>query len=160
MLLATAVTLVASVAVAALPVHEPDDPEAFPVTLPTKPLEAVTTPPKVVAALSASTENKIVASLALSNARVLGLVLYTKFIESASTVPLESLANCIKLGPEPVTLITGLVPSDCAVIVPLKLSSAFDLKKLPEETPSNVSASSPLPAPSTVLINVRISLAV
>ena len=60
---------------------------------------------------------------------MLGVDLYTKFIESASTVPLESLANCIKLGPEHCTFITGLVLSDFAVIVQQKLSSTFDLKK-------------------------------
>ena len=42
---------------------------------------------------------------------------------------------------------------------PDKLSFASDLAKLAELTPSKVSASSPLPAPSTVLMSVNISLA-
>ena len=40
------------------------------------------------------------------------------------------------------------------------MSSASDLTKLAELIPSKVSASSPLPAPSTVFIKVKISLAV
>ena len=46
------------------------------------------------------------------------------------------------------------------VIFPVVVSFASDLKKLAEEMPSRVSASSPEPAPSTVLSNVRISEAV
>ena len=61
---------------------------------------------------SASTVKKIVLSLALSKPIVLGLVLYTKFIESSSTVPLASLANCIKLGPPPLIFNIGFDPSD------------------------------------------------
>ena len=60
------------VAVAAFPVHEPDDPEALPVTFPTNPPEAVTAPLKVAAASSASTVNNEVLSLDLSKPRVLG----------------------------------------------------------------------------------------
>ena len=56
---------------------------------------------KVACPSSASIVNKAVASLALSKPRVLGVVLYTKFIESESTFPDASLANVIKFGPEP-----------------------------------------------------------
>ena len=46
------------------------------------------------------------------------------------------------------------------VKVPVEVSAASDLKKLAPCTPSKVSASSPEPAPSTVLIAVSISAAV
>jgi hypothetical protein len=46
------------------------------------------------------------------------------------------------------------------VITPLAVSVVFERRNAPEVCPSNVSASKPLPAPSTVFSNVNISLAV
>ena len=67
----------------------------------------------------------------------------------ANLVPFAPISNCESF--------TGTI--FCTVKVAAIESFASDLTKLAEDIPSSVSASNPLPAPSTVLRRVKISLA-